>query len=210
LDNVLTRAYAYGLWSLVIFNILFLLIFVAAFFLPRKKAEWRSLGIFAGFLVALFTEMYGFPLTIYIIITIFGKRFIPDPFTHLSGNLWASLIFGRRYASVFMGIGTIFIFTGLTIIGIGWRQIFRAKNELVTTGIYRHVRHPQYTGLIIIIIGTLVQWPTFITIFMSPILVGAYIRLAKKEEKDLESKFGTEFLEYKNNVPAFLPRITIK
>ena len=53
---------AYGLWSLVILNSLVFIIFAFSFAKPRSSRDWRSLGAFSAFILALFTEMYGFPL----------------------------------------------------------------------------------------------------------------------------------------------------
>jgi hypothetical protein len=53
---------AYGLWSLVVINVAVFAIFAYSFTRPRTARDWRSFGAFTGFLVALFVEMYGFPL----------------------------------------------------------------------------------------------------------------------------------------------------
>ncbi|MEK9139105.1 MAG: isoprenylcysteine carboxylmethyltransferase family protein [Bacteroidota bacterium] len=86
--------------------------------------------------------------------------------------------------------------------------IHGAKGEqLVTEGVYAHVRHPQYSWLFSVTIGLLIQWPSLTTLVMWPILIFAYYRLAKREEKGMVAQFGQEFVEYKQRVPAFIPRL---
>ena len=199
-------SYAYGHWIVVVFSILFFTIFVVGFLVPMKKREWRSLGIFEAFLVALYAEMYGFPLTIYIITSIFGKKTLgPHPFSHHTGHLLATLWLGPRWHMVVCRLGSLLILGGLIIMGIGWWEIHRARGNLVTGGIYRWIRHPQYLGLILLTVGMLIQWPTMVTLLMWPILMIAYYRLAKKEERGLEEQFGEAYHQYRQRVRAFIP-----
>jgi len=200
--------YDYNLWIMVIFNIFLFGAFVFGFLRPRKKYEWRSLGVFAAFIVALFTEMYGFPLTIYILISLLGDKIgVADPFQHLNGHLLGTLFGASDWVKLLVcQLGGFIMLVGLIIMGKGWRQIHKAKGELVTDGIYSVVRHPQYSGLFLVTIGMLIQWPTFITILMWPILTYAYYRLALREEKEAIARFGEAYTEYMKRVPAFIPR----
>jgi protein-S-isoprenylcysteine O-methyltransferase Ste14 len=200
--------YGYGFWSLVVFNAAFFVIFVLSFLTPLRRREWRSFGMYSAFIVALFTEMYGFPLTIYILTSILGSRYPAlNPFSHASGHLWVSLLGGgAAMMTVIHIVSNVLMFGGLVIIAYGWSRIHRAQGALVTTGLYRWVRHPQYSGLFLITIGLLIQWPTIVTLLTWPILLLMYGRLARREEADTEAQFGDAYRAYAARVPRFVPR----
>ncbi len=205
----MNSGYDYGLWMVVLFNIVLFGIFVFSFLRPKLRREWRSMGVFAAFLVALFTEMYGFPLTIYLLTSYLGSRYpVLNPFSHDTGNLWAMLLGGSTWLSgLFMFVGGAFTFIALIILGRAWKQIHSANGELVTTGIYRLVRHPQYSGMFLLILGFFIQWPTLITAVMAPVLVWIYYRLALREEKDMQNRFGDSYASYRQRVPMFFPHL---
>lgn len=205
----MTELYAYGMWPLVIINAAIFIIFVFSFLKPKKRWEWRSMGAFTAFVVALFTEMYGFPLTVYMLTSILGSRYpATNPFSHTSGNLLAVFFGGSEFLSgLFMFLGGAVMFIGLIIMGRAWKQIHKASGELVTSGIYDRVRHPQYFGLFLITVGMLIQWPTIITAIMWPILMFMYYRVARREEKEMESRFGAKYVAYGRRVPMFIPRL---
>jgi methanethiol S-methyltransferase len=200
--------YAYGLWTAVIFNIVIFGLFAYSAFKPTTKRDWRTLGAFSAFIVALFSEMFGYPLTIYILTSLLGKKYpVFDPFSHVNGHLWVALAGGSSTLyNILHPLSNVLIFSGLIIIAIGWRGVHSGNGHLVTNGIYRFVRHPQYSGFILTIIGFLVQWPTIITMIMAPILLAMYTRLAKKEETEMIDTFGVKYSEYMKRVPRFIPR----
>lgn len=193
----------YGQWGMVLIMVTIFVWFIFRFLKPKREIEWRNSGILGAFLIALYAEMYGFPLTIYILSSVFGTNI---PFTHLEGHLWSSLLgLGETGAMVEMVIGDFVMIMGGFLVIVGWEKIYRAKDELVTGGIYSYIRHPQYTGILLGTMGMLIHWPTLITLLMWPILVLAYYHLAKKEEKEMEEKFSEIYQKYKSRVPMFFP-----
>ncbi|MBI4188872.1 MAG: isoprenylcysteine carboxylmethyltransferase family protein [Chloroflexi bacterium] len=202
-------SYAYGMWGVVAINATIFILFTLSFLKPKKRWEWRSMGVFSAFVVALFTEMYGLPLTVYILTAVLGKQYpVTNPFNHINGNLWAVFSGGSVYFSAaLMLLGGVMMIAGLVIMGKAWKQLHHANGELVTLGLYRRVRHPQYLGLFLILVGMLTEWPTFITIAMWPILMIMYYRLARREEKEMQSLFNDQYTAYQQQVPMFWPRL---
>ena len=203
---------AYGLWSLVIINSLIFIIFAFSFTKPKTKRDWRSLGTFSAFIIAMFTEMYGFPLTIYLLSEWLGSRYPGiDILSHNAGHLWYTLLGfeGEPHLSLFHIISSVFILGGFYLLANAWGVLYKAQknNTLATTGPYAYVRHPQYDAFILVMIGFLIQWPTILTLLMFPILVWTYIHLAKREEKDVLAEFGEEYSPYMSKPPAFIPRL---
>ena len=201
-------SYGYGFWSLVVVNVAIFALLTLSYLTPVKRREWRSFGVFTAFIVALFTEMYGFPLTIYILTGLLGSRYPAlNPFSHASGHLWITLVGGGAWMSVVIHVvSNGLMLAGLLLMGAGWHRIHRAQGALVTEGPYAWVRHPQYSGLFLVTIGLLVQWPTVITVATWPILLAVYYRLARREEREAEAAFGDAYRVYAARVPMFVPR----
>lgn len=202
---------AYGLWSLVIINSLVFIIFAFSFAKPQSSRDWRSFGAFSAFLVALFTEMYGFPLTIYLLSGWLAQRFPGVDFlSHDAGHL-LEVAFGWRsnpHFGPFHILSTILLVLGFWLLASAWKVLYAAQrtHRLATTGPYARVRHPQYIGFVLIMTGFLLQWPTLVTLAMFPVLVFMYVRLARREEQDAREEFGDAYRRYEKDTPAFLPK----
>ena len=203
---------SYGLWSLVLINSLVFIIFAFSFAKPQSARDWRSFGAFSAFLVALFTEMYGFPLTIYLLSGWLTSNFPGiDWLAHDSGHL-LEMLFGwesNPHFGPFHLVSTILLIAGFWLLSSAWKVLYAAQRErkLANTGPYARVRHPQYVGFILIMFSFLFQWPTLVTLVMFPVLVFMYVRLAKREERDAIAEFGDTYREYMREVPAFVPRV---
>lgn len=201
---------AYGNWFLVITLSGFFLWFAYSSFKPKTSVDWRSFGAFSAFIIALFTEMYGFPLTIYLLTSWFGNKFPQINFSHNSGHLWEDLLgnTGDPHFSILHILSYVLIIGGLILISVSWKTVYQATKQHATakSGPYKFVRHPQYLGFIIIIFGFLMQWPTLPTLIMAPILTVMYIRLARKEEREILRKHP-QYKDYLKNTPSFLPSI---
>lgn len=204
---------AYGLWSLVIINSAIFLMFAFSFSRPKSQRDWRSFGAFSAFVVALFTEMYGFPLTVYLLSGWLQTRYPQlDIYSHEAGHLWSTLLGlkGDPHLSALHLLSTALIVSGFLLVAKAWNVLLVAqrKHELATTGPYAVIRHPQYVGFVLVLLGFLTQWPTLLTLLMFPVLVTMYVRLARIEEREASASFPILYPDYASRVPAFLPRLS--
>lgn len=194
-----------GMWGLAIIVIVIASWLMYRYLAPDDWKEWTRAGVLQAFIIAFYAEMYGFPLTIYFLARFFGL----DLAWTEGGNLWAQL-FGTPMAHIVaMVLGYTIVFAGASLVADGWRRIHQARREgkLMTDGIYARVRHPQYTGLFLIVFGEgVVHWPTIVSLAAFPVIVVAYTLLARQEERQMLDKFGDAYREYQRRVPMFIPR----
>lgn len=172
---------------------------------PKSWREWSRAGLVQAFIIALYAEMYGFPLSLYVLTGVLG---VDIPLRNESGHLWATLLgYGRVGALIEMVVGYVFVAAGVVLLAAGWRETYRARREdrIATEGVYGVVRHPQYLGLFMALFGQIIHWPTIITVVLFPIIVLAYVRLARREERDMVSRFGEAYRSYQESVPRFFP-----
>ncbi len=205
-------ASAYGLWTLVVLNSAIFLMFAFSFFKPQTARDWRTFSAFGAFIVALFVEMYGFPLSIYLLAGWLQTRYPSlDLMSHNTGHLWSTLLgekgdphFGALHIASYG-----FLAFGFYLLATSWDVLFQAqrRNVLARTGPYARIRHPQYVAFVLILLGFLLQWPTVLTLLMFPILLVMYARLAVTEEAEMRKRFGAEFEAYAARTPRFLPSL---
>jgi protein-S-isoprenylcysteine O-methyltransferase Ste14 len=203
---------AYGLWSLVVINSVIFVFFAFSFFKPKTKTDWRTFGTFSAFIVALFIEMYGFPLSIYMLSGWLAKRYPQIDFlSHENGHLLHTLLGlkGDPHFDVLHILSNVLIVVGFFLLSASWRILYKAQTTktLATTGPYSYIRHPQYAAFTMIMLGFLLQWPTIPTLIMFPILVLTYARLSIKEERDVEKEFGEAYRNYAAKTPRFFPHL---
>jgi protein-S-isoprenylcysteine O-methyltransferase Ste14 len=205
-------ASGYGLWTLVVLNSALFLMFAFSFFKPQTGRDWRTFGAFAAFIVALFVEMYGFPLSIYLMSGWLQTKYPNlDLLSHNTGHLWSTLLgekgdphFGPLHIASYVLLGF-----GFYLLSSAWNVLYHAqrRNELAKTGPYARIRHPQYVAFVLILLGFLLQWPTLLTLLMFPILLVMYGRLAITEEAEIRKRFGAEFEAYAQRTPRFFPKL---
>jgi len=206
---------AYGLWGLAILNIAIFVLFAFSFYKPRTRSDWRTFGAFSAFIVALFVEMYGFPLSIYLLSGWLAPRYPGVDFlTHDNGHLWHTLfrMGGNPHFDIFHILSNILVFGGFLLLSYSWHVLWAAQrtHTLATTGPYAYMRHPQYMSFIMIMLGFLLQWPTIPTLLMFPILCWMYVRLARREEAAERAAFGAAYDRWDSDTPAFLPRLSVR
>ena len=204
------EAPAYGLWLLVIFNSAIFIMFAYSFFKPQTTRDWRTFSAFSAFIIALFVEMYGFPLTIYLMSGWLQTKFPSlDLLSHNNGHLWSTLIGekGDPHFGVLHIASYVFLGFGFYLLSSAWSVLYQAqrRHALATTGAYARIRHPQYVAFVLILIGFLLQWPTLLTLVMFPILLVMYARLAVTEEREMRATFAGDYDAYAARTPRFIP-----
>ena len=211
----MNQAPAYGLWMLVILNSAVFLMFAFSFFKPQTTRDWRTFGAFGAFVVALFVEMYGSPLSIYLLSGWLQTKFPNlDLLSHNSGHLWSTLLgeqgdphFGPLHIASYVFLGF-----GFYLLSTAWKVLYDAqrRNNFAVAGPYVRIRHPQYVAFVLILLGFLMQWPTLLTLVMFPILLLMYGRLAITEEAEMRKQFGAQYEAWAAHTLRFIPSLGMR
>jgi len=184
----------FGQGGLIVLNILIVVAFLALLPYRREtKGTWKSKGAFVAFVVALMTEMFGWPLILFLVSPLVEVPSIAGTWFDAVGH-WPARV------------GTALSFLGILLIVFGWRQIHGARG-LVTSGIYRWIRHPQYTGIFLFTLGWILHWPSLVTLALWPVLVAAYVWLARYEERQARTEFGDAWDSYAARTQRFIPGV---
>ena len=193
----------FGQWGYVIVWALLGAVFLL--FTPfYKKSQRKPASVYLAFMVAMAFEMFGIPMSMYILAWVFGTS-IPE------GFFWGHTLVAQ-FGHLGMYIGTALAALGIVLVVLGWKEVYRrywsresGRGELITDGIYAYIRHPQYTGFLLITLGMLLDWATLPMLIMWPIMAVLYYRLARREEREMEAEFGASYRQYMQRSSMFLP-----
>ncbi len=182
----------FGTPGLIVINILVVIAFFGLLtYRKRTRNIWKSKTAFVAFVIALMTEMFGWPLILFLLSPFLDIPVIARKYFETFGHLPAK-------------IGTLISIFGVILIALGWAKIHKADG-LVTDGIYKFMRHPQYTGIFLFTLGWLIHWPSIVTLLLWPILTTSYIWLSIQEEKEMIEIYGEEYINYTKKTKRFIP-----
>ncbi len=147
-------------------------------------------------------EMPGSHRNQMILMIVFFGVWIVDSFVfRVTTFLWSF-----DYWWLFVVTGAVIIVLAAYLMDTSHKDLFDAHVQgLATTGVFGHVRHPMYLGTHLFYLGLAVVTFSLVSIVMWVIIFAFYNMLANYEERQLEERFGSQFLEYKRNVRKWIP-----
>lgn len=200
---------AYGHWWTVAVSAIGWLLALYYLLQPHTAPELWRFAPLCAFMIDEFVELYGFPLTLHLFAENLSRFPSAELLTYRAGDLWRVLfgVHSRFQAFDWFHIGAgVLIFGGLVALYYA-RVTLRAALESgvpATTGPYAWVRHPQYLALFSMLLGYVIQGPTLITLVLLPIVVYAYVRLGRREEREVAARFGPAYRLYMERTPGFV------
>jgi protein-S-isoprenylcysteine O-methyltransferase Ste14 len=198
-----------GRWDIVALNVgVFLAVLLPLVLGMRWKVDWgsrsKSLGVYGAFMVSMFVEMYGVPLSFYLTSAALSE---PASAGYQPDFVVSFTVFGQGFAMTpWKIVGAAITTVGIALVAVGWASLYRTDKEVKTDGIYAYSRHPQYVGIILVVFGWFVHWPTFLTMALLPVLVYFYYKLALKEEEEVREVISdaSKYDEYAKGTPRFV------
>ena len=177
LERVLTRS-AWVFYAIIVFEILFMISPFALYFYSGYRPVLDRLDRWAW--TAWLTQFF---------LPHFSET-TSRPLNALHGLAWPLILGG---AGIFLG-GAAPIY---------WSKLRR--RGAVTTGLYAHIRHPQYVGLAMVGLGTLLVWPRFLVLGTYIAMLLLYTALARREERRCLARFGKSYRVYRQRTGMFVP-----
>lgn len=181
-----------GLSVVVACWIVFLIYWFISSFFAKKSVTKRNLG-WKWILIAVFL----------IILANLGIKFL---------NLYFSPLFSPSYtidfiASSFAILGVMGAVWARTVLGRNWSGYvtYKKNHELVTNGPYRWVRHPIYSSILLMLIGTFLYYPSLWIITVFPVYIGIFFWRMGKEEEIMIKLFGNKYRNYMKRTKRLIP-----
>jgi protein-S-isoprenylcysteine O-methyltransferase Ste14 len=183
-----------GRYGLVWVNLaMFACFFYALAHRRNARKTWMAHGIFFAFMISLIAEMFGVPLAIYLLSGVGAPMGLGDAYL-------------ARFGHIPITLGISISLLSLVLVWHSWRELYRSTEPVVASGIYAHIRHPQYVGLTLFAFGWLLHWPTVPALVLFPFIAGAYGLASLREEAWMLEHFPLEYRAYVQTTGFYLPR----
>lgn len=190
-------------WQLfLVSSLAFLLFLVPLSF--RRRASWKQKGVFGAFILSLFLEMYGIPLSLFA-----ASAWLFPRWAEQTSRQRLQIVTDFRFLGAELNVdfwalfGYIMVAVGAVIIAVAWWRLYHSTQPFETGGLYAVSRHPQYLGFFFLVWGWTISWPSLLTLSMATLLTVVYHRAARKEEAELEGELGEAYAAYRRHTPMY-------